>query len=299
MRGTLYLPASDAPAPLLIMFHAASGGDAAFPFYDHLRTTLPEFGIATFVYDRRGANGQPGDFETATFEDLAEDGIEAARQLRSHPAIDANRIGAWGISQGGWVAPVAARLSDEISFAIAVSGPGVSPAEQMSFTSAFHLRESGFDDSTVQRALGLRARVDAYFREPDPAERMRLQAEIDALRDQPWFPLAFLPNGGYLPTDVTTSKWYQEMDFDPTTNLSALDVPFLAVFGAKDRWVPVEASLAAIQRAVREDLLSVYVSDGSGHLMSGAEEASDYSGEGAVEQAYVEQIVRWVNALHH
>ncbi|MDJ0701290.1 MAG: alpha/beta fold hydrolase [Woeseiaceae bacterium] len=297
LEGVLYLPERDEPVPLLILYHAASGGSVDFPFYEHLRTTLPRVGIATFLYDRRGTNGQPGEFRTASFETLARDGIAAARFLRNHPHIDANRIGAWGVSQGGWVAPIAARLTDDVSFVISVSGPGVSPAEQMAFTSAFHIKEAGFGESVVETALDLRSRVDEYYRNPDPTKRDGVAALIDSFRREKWFHLVFLPNGGYLPDDVTTTKWYQEMDFDPTVTLRELEVPFLAIFGGKDRWVPVDASVAAIQGAVQKDILSIFVSEDSGHFMSGSPEGPNYSGEDSVEQGYIERMIHWVEGL--
>ncbi len=175
MSGSLYLPEAEEPVPLLVLFHAASGGSSEYPFYGHLKKELPEAGIATFVYDRRGTGNQPGNFTTASFEYLAADGIAAATVLAKHPSIDPHRIGAWGISQGGWVAPLAAAMSDEISFAIAVSGPGVTPARQMAFAAEYHLREAGYDEETVELAMSLRARVDAYYRNPDAAELVALQ----------------------------------------------------------------------------------------------------------------------------
>ncbi len=297
MTGVLYLPRLDEPVPLLILYHAASGGSVDFPFYAHLRTTLPRAGIATFLYDRRGTNGQPGDFETASFEDLARDGIAAVRVLRNHSRIDRNRIGAWGISQGGWVAPVAARLSEDISFAISVSGPGVSPAEQMTFTAAYHLAEAGYGNSVIETVTDLRSRVDAYYRNPDATTMAEVSELIYAYRAEDWFPLTFLPNGGYLPAEVAKTKWYKEMDFDPIETLRELEDPFLGVFGAQDRWVPVQASVAAIRSAVEQDLLTLYVSDESGHLMSGSAEGPEYSGENNVENEYIERMVRWIEGL--
>ncbi len=294
MSGTLYLPESSDPAPLLVVYHAASGGSVEFPFYNHLRTSLPRAGIATFLYDRRGTNDQPGEFGTASFEDLARDGIAAAKVLRNHHRIDGGRIGAWGVSQGGWVAVLAAQLSSDLSFAISVSGPGVSPAEQMSFTSTFHLHEAGFGSTVIETAMSLRAQVDDYYRRPDAESRVRVASLIDRYRAEKWFDLTFLPNGGHLPDDVTTAKWYYEMDFDPSVSLRKLDVPLLAVFGAQDRWVPVEASVAAIRSSVRPDLLSVYVSDDSGHLMSGAPEGPNYSGGDSAEREYIDRMIQWI-----
>ncbi len=294
--GILRTPAAPGPWPLLVLYHAASGGSSDFGFYAHLKDELPRRGVATFVYDRRGTGGQPGDFETASFEDLADDGLAAVASLISHPHIDRSRIGAWGVSQGGWIAPLAALRSPDLAFAVSVSGPGVSPARQMAFTAEYHLREAGFSDDVVRTALDLRSRIDQYFRAPE--QRAALQSLIDRHRSAEWFPLAFLPNGGNLPADVTRSKWHFEMDFDPTETLASLRKPLLFVFGAQDRWVPVEASMAAIRAAVPDETrVTFYVSERSGHLMSGAPESEDYMGEGPVEPEYVDFLISWIGRL--
>lgn len=49
--------------------------------------------------------------------------------------IDPNRIGLLGISQAGWINPLAASLSDEIAFYINISGPAVSVGEEGRFSS--------------------------------------------------------------------------------------------------------------------------------------------------------------------
>ncbi|HSM70062.1 MAG TPA: alpha/beta fold hydrolase [Anaerolineales bacterium] len=292
--GTLYVPVSENPVPLLILYHAAGGGSVNFPFYAHLKASLPARGIATFIYNRRGTEGQPGDFNTSSFEDLALDGIAALKILKSDPRINASRIGAWGISQGGWIAPLASTLSDDLSFVISVSGPGVTPAEQMSFAAAFHLREAGFAEQEIEQALQLRAEIDAYYR--NPVDRETLQSRIDNFSDAPWFPLAFLPET--LPEDVTTDKWFYEMDFDPIPTISRMDKPFLVIYGEKDRWVPVVDSINAIRAAYPDkSRLSVYVSRQSGHFISGEPEDPDYMGENPVESQYLERMAAWIKDL--
>ena len=45
--------------------------------------------------------------------------------------IDAGQIGLWGISQAGWIIPIAAAVSrGDVAFTIIVSGPTVSIAEE-------------------------------------------------------------------------------------------------------------------------------------------------------------------------
>lgn len=294
-NGTLYRPEITRPVPLLIAYHAANGGSADFPFYNHLKTELPSHGVATFVWDRRGTDGQPGDFSSATFEDLARDGIAALDVLKSHNAIDNRRIGAWGISQGGWIAPLATTLSPDFAFAIPVSGPAVTPARQMSFAAESKLRRLGYPDVVVRRALELRARIDAYFREP--ANRSSLQHDVDMARTEPWFEAAYFPlRDGLLPEDVAHSKWRQEMDFDPLITLARVDRPVLAIFGARDRLVPVDKCIAAMRSTVREDLLQIWTSPTAGHLMETDHPGAEHHGAEPVEPGYIQAMLSFVRS---
>ena len=295
-HGILRLPPGNQPAPLLLVYHAANGGRSDFPFYDHLKRDLPEAGVATFIFDRRGSGDQPGDFEAADFEDLARDGLSALAVLKEHPRVDAARIGTWGISQGGWIAPLSATLSDDVSFVISVSGPGVTPARQMAYAADYNLRASGFSEEIIARARDLRVRIDAYYR--NSSGREILQADISAAEREEWFPFAYLPSSGELPENPEQTKWRKEMDFDPAEHLGKLSVPMLVVFGRNERWVPVEESIEGI-RAVASDKvpLTFYIAENSGHFMSGNAEAEDYGGEGTVEPGYIDAMLRWIDAL--
>jgi len=50
--------------------------------------------------------------------DLADDALASVEFLRNHDLIDPNMIGVAGLSQGGWIAPLAASKSPDVAFAI-------------------------------------------------------------------------------------------------------------------------------------------------------------------------------------
>src|SRR3546814_18123700 len=102
--------------------------------YDHLKTILPALGIAVFTYDRRGSGASGTKNAGGDFTLLADDAIAAARSLKSDPRIDPRRIGTWGLSQGGWISPLAASRSPDIAFVVAVSAPVGTADVQMIFS---------------------------------------------------------------------------------------------------------------------------------------------------------------------
>lgn len=89
-------------------------------------------GFATLCYDKRGVGESTGTFvfvgdrdSIPVFDDLASDMAAGVELLKSHPEIDPARIGLAGVSQAGWIVPIAATKSRP-AFMILLVGPTVS-----------------------------------------------------------------------------------------------------------------------------------------------------------------------------
>ena len=89
-------------------------------------------GYATLCFDKRGVGQSTGQYipaipqnSAAVFEDLSSDIAAGVEFLRSRPEIDRNRIGLAGVSQAGWIVPLAARKSNA-AFMLVIVGPTVS-----------------------------------------------------------------------------------------------------------------------------------------------------------------------------
>ncbi len=289
LAGTLHRPATSAPCPALVVLHAAGGGARDYPFYRHLADTVPQCGIAVLLYDRRGSGQSEGDFNTASFADLAADGAAAFDALRLRPDIDGSRIGLYGISQGGWIAPLVARGRPMAASLIVVSGCGVSPAAQMDYAAAFALREQGLGDDAVAKALALRGHVNDYYR--GTLDRATVTAAVESAADEPWFPYAFIDTAGALPVDVTADKWWYEFDYDPLPVWAHLRQPVLFLFAAADRWVPVFESMALLRGATAHlpDVTFAQI-PGTDHLM--AESAGDDPAH--VSERYLSTVLAWL-----
>lgn len=289
LKGTLYLPENSIKNPAIIVFHSASGGTRNYQFYDHLKKEIPSKGFAVLLFDRRGSGESVGDFETADFEDLAKDGIAGIDFLKTRKEVDANKIGVWGVSQGGWIAPLAATLSDDISFVIIVSGPGVSPAEQMTFAAQYSIREAKHSKRDIAEATKLRALLDEYYR--GNASKERAEKAVENARRKPWFNLVYLPNRGRIPNNPKNTKWFQEMDFNPLPTLSKVNVPLLVFFGKNDRWVPVEESLKRIKKAVKLNKQNEFhnIKEADHLMMTGVPDSG-----GPVSKKYLEFMLKWL-----
>lgn len=217
-------------------------------------------GVAALTYDKRGVGASGGDFRKVPFMDLCGDGLAAVAFLKARSDIDPHRIGVWGLSQGGWLGPLAASQSRDVAFVIAVSGPGVSPGEQMIFYYGSQLRNQGLSEPAIGAASVLRRRVWQYL--ATGKDYAGAKAALVQARSQPWFAaLQAQEDGLFAQSDAdildkpeTRSHiWFRlELNYDPGAALRKLSVPALFVFGDKDELVPVTKSVEVI-RSVLSD----------------------------------------------
>jgi uncharacterized protein len=159
LSGTLYLPRGGKALAAVVVTHAASLPLRDQPLYRHLKEMLPSLGIAVFLYDRRGSGRSGGDLKASDYTLLADDAIAAVRAVNIDLRIDPRRVGIWGLSQGGWLALLAASRSPQVAFAVSISAPMVTPDLQMIFLSANILRVNGYSQADIDQAIATRKAV--------------------------------------------------------------------------------------------------------------------------------------------
>ena len=289
LSGTLYKPKTQAKHPAVIVLHSATDGIRQSPIYRHLVANLPEWGFSVLLFDRRGSGLSSGDFETASFHNLAEDGSAAVKYLLTRDDIDSKQIGLYGISQGGWIAPLVVNLEPEISFLVIVSGCGVSPAKQMDYGAAYNLRLHGFPEGSISQAIAIRNRVNDYYR--GRISKQIISRELDKANDAPWFQHAYINPSEYLPKDVAKSKWRNELDYDPIPVWKYIKQSVLFLYAQEDQWIPIQESMTKYRLATAhlKDVTMIQVK-GTDHLMykAGSHKTKIISKE------YINTMITWI-----
>ncbi len=216
--ATLACSYSAAGSTAIVALHGAGEGTRDWYLYRHLHDVLPPAGIGVVTFDRRGEGESTGEVSRGLFAVQADDALAVAA------SVDAERVGLWGISQGGWVAPLAATRSDRVAFLVLLASTGVTPAEQMRYAVAEQIRRAGFGDGVAERAVALRERAEAWIRGGSSDE---LDAELAAAAREPWWELTFLPD--QLPpapeADAVRQELAEEMFFEPEPVFAGVRVP--------------------------------------------------------------------------
>ena len=280
-RGDATLTASYSPAAdkALVALHGAGHGTRDFLLYEHLHEVLPPAGIGVVTFDRRGDGESTGDASRGRFQLQVEDAL-AVRDT-----LDVERVGMWGFSQGGWIAPLAAAQSDRVAFVVGVASTGVTPSDQMMYATERQLRLAGYGDKVVERALDLRRRFEDSVHER-PVDEGTLRDDLMAALDEEWFGHLFLP-----PTTLDEEGkglWIEEMDFDPEPVFARTDVPALLFFGERDSWSPVQASVDTWRRA-RGEALEIVVVSGAEHDLT--------LPDGTIAPEYESTLLGWLREV--
>lgn len=265
LAGRLVLPKGSARVPIVVLIHG-SEHSSALDSYD-LQRMFPAMGIGVFVYDKRGTGASGGTY-TQDYLLLADDAIAAVGEAKRLAGSRAGRIGYQGGSQGGWVAPLAAKISP-VDFVIVSFGLAVSPLDEDREAIAYDMDRHGYGADVMAKAM-LVADASAAILLSD----FRSGYEgLDALKQQygkePWFKdvhgditFALLA----MPAEELKQKGPVLLagipfQYDPLPVLRHLDTPQLWILGGEDADAPsAETSkrLRELQKAGRPIKLVVY-----------------------------------------
>jgi pimeloyl-ACP methyl ester carboxylesterase len=243
LAGTLLAPVPARRHPVLVLLHGSGPQDrrGLLPFVNF----LVRHGIALLGYDKRGVGGSTGDWRRSGFDDLASDALAAVRFLKSRADTDPGKIGLFGVSQGGWIGPLAAARSRDVAFVVSVSGPGTTPAEQMLDHLENELRAEGVGDPGIAGALVLARLTHDYARTGCGWER--IEAAVRESRGEEWFfPDMVSPKDHW-----SYGLWGLVFGYDPLPALGKVRCPVLALFGGHDLSVPGPKNRAIWEAALK------------------------------------------------
>jgi uncharacterized protein len=224
LTGTLVQPLAPGPHPALVLVQGSAWNMRTEPRYRSQAVFFARHGFAALIYDKR-----PG-FENATFSDLADDAAAAVRYLKTRQDVDAGHIGLAGYSQGGWLAPLAARRVDGVAYLVLHVAPAVSVEEQEIQRVRFGMASEGFPEEDVARAAAYTRKVfDTAYRGADWAA---LAAATEKAKGTKWAEQVQLAAS---PADL---EGWRHQRYDPADVLRHTTIPVLALYGAIDTLVP-------------------------------------------------------------
>jgi pimeloyl-ACP methyl ester carboxylesterase len=250
LAGRLTSPITSTRHPAVILVHGSGAQDreAMLP----LAHFLVRHGIAVFGYDKRGVGGSTGDWYTETFDDLAGDVVSAFNYLKTRRDVDARQVGLLGISQAGWIMPLAAIRAKDLAFLISISGAAVPAAETVIDHAINEMKGSAMPAPVIEQIVGLMKLQLEFARtgrgwDDYAATRQTLVARAKAAGVD-WPPPDLFP-------ETPDHRYWGFMRrlyfYDPAPTLRQLTVPTLAIFGELDDNILPEKNSEAWDAALK------------------------------------------------
>ena len=244
LTGTLISPIDTRKHPAIILVHGSGplNREWMLPF----ARFLIRHGMAVLGYDKRGVGGSTGDWNTASLDDLAGDVVAAFEYLKTRSEIDHGQIGLLGVSQAGWIMPLAALRAKDLAFLISVSGAGVPVAETTIDQTQNELTARGMRPEAVEQIVGIMKLQYQFARtgrgwDDYAAARQRLAARMGSPPD------TFPASADHPHWQVIRRLYF----YDPAPTLRELQVPTLALFGELDNNIVAEKNKAAWEAALQ------------------------------------------------
>jgi hypothetical protein len=203
LSGSIVLPMNLKPHSAVVFIHGSGEQTRNLA----LAARFANAGIAALVYDKRGVGKSGGKYESQqsvsgmNISLLADDASAALQALASHPVLKGIPIGLVGISQAGWIAPLAAERNRLAKFLVLWSGPVCKVSEEDIY-SKYTTDADGQVVPPYRQALN--ARTEAYVwpdflgEDTDPGKSLS-KLSIPGL----WI---FSDNDGSIPVDLSIDR---------------------------------------------------------------------------------------------
>jgi len=231
--------APEGPGPFPAVVILAGSGPETRSDLRPMAAQLVARGWATLIYDKRGSGLSTGDWTATSLSDLADDAVAALAALASQREVDRRRLGLWGNSQSGWVAPMAANRSDLSTFVVVTTGGGATPKQVERFGYEQSLSDARL---TPEQLAAAHSALEAYFRYLRTGEgRAQLKSDLMAAANKPWADALGLAR--VLPTEEGRRVWQWVADYDPATDAARLRIPTFVLLAGLDDESPLADAL--------------------------------------------------------
>jgi uncharacterized protein len=244
--GRLIMPKGTNKVPVMVLVHGSEHSSAltSSGVMSTLQRMLPAEGIGVFAYDKRGT-GKSGGQYTQDFELLAADAVVAVGEARRLAGARLGRIGFWGGSEGGWVAPIAANRA-QVDFVIVCYGLAVNVIDEDQEGVALQMREKGYPPAVIAKAQRVaRAAENVFVHDFKGGYRQldEMRAKYghapwykDVHGDFAWFVLGH--SDRQLRKEAKEFDWHTPFYYDPMPTLRAEQAPQLWIVGGEDYEAP-------------------------------------------------------------
>jgi pimeloyl-ACP methyl ester carboxylesterase len=262
LAGTLYLPAGHGKGPYPLAVMIQGNGPNKRGGFSELIKRLSADGIAALEYDKRGVGQSTGTYEEDP-ERLTADAAAAVAAMRHRSDIAGSRIALVGHSGGGVIAPAAAAADPNIAAVVTLAGnvgDGLPYVRKGLYRQMMKMVVGGRDTLVGPAADAAMTLLQARVDSSDATTISRLRANAVDRFEAAGFPRA---QAEQALTMIDVPDAWKGSKLRSASDLKALHIPVLAVYGTKD--TVVDDAPAARAALASNHLARVVMLDGLGH----------------------------------
>ena len=291
LEGTLVSPAGDGPHPAVVVQPGSSWILRESAESLETAITFAAYGIAGLAYDKRGYGASTG-ATLVSFDTTADDAAAAAGALVNRFDVNPDWIGIWGLSQGAWIAPLAAARTDAIRYVVLVGAPGTSPARQEIQRARARATAEGLAPEDIQ-AAGRFQELSFWYGETGLGWEDYAAAR-EAAEGSPWLRWVWSPTE----PGFDNFGWGRLNGYhNPLPALLVLREPILALWGEHDVNVDPEVHRSifevALDAARNPDYTLLIVPDAD-HVLQTATSRASASARDRIAPGVWPTVIQWV-----
>ncbi len=264
LKGDLYMPVTTKPHAAVVFAHGSGPATRSVAFFT---TYFLQLGIAVLTFDKQGAGESGGDWEIASFDELADDVVAGIQFLKKQKNINTKQIGILGNSQGGWIGSMAAARSKDVAFLLMRVGSGQNVMETMLHENRGIALADGFKEKDIEEMI----RLDRSYMQTALQGKNWEQGDsvILSYKNASWFKEVYPKPRIKSTRSEKNWAWLQKnLLYDSYDYLKKVKVPVLWLMAEKDWNVNSQKSYPrvfdALKKAGNKDF-TVKIIPNSGH----------------------------------
>lgn len=262
LAGTLTLPHSKGPFPVVILLHGSAPLDRDCSMFGHKlflvwADHLTKQGIAVLRFDKRSAGKSTGDYSSSCLEDFANDALAGIKYLKTRKEINHKQIVLIGHSEGGLTALLTNVKSNDVALTVLMASPCVNWEELVLKQEESLMRVDGISEEFIAQSLEFRKKgfailkneknreiagpklheiFEKHFDQLKPSERQIAETYYGPLEAQIQF---------------FNSVWFRyNFVYEPVETLKRIEIPILALNGELDLVVSSKQNLTKIAQTL-------------------------------------------------
>lgn len=270
--ATITYPKEQGTYPAVILITGSGQQDRDETLFEHkpfkvIADYLTRRGIVVLRVDDRGVGQTTGEVAKATSADFAKDVLAGVDYLKKRSEVNPKKIGLIGHSEGGVIAPLAARNNPDIAFIVFLAGVGVDGVKLATSQWEYSMKElcPDLNSHTFEQLKTLQTSIYNIVAAPID-ERVAMQKIVKTM-DVWRAPQDSLTSvmGGYkfkydccwvLNTDFTKRllmPWMRyAVAYNPENTLKSVHCPMLILNGEKDCQVHCDLHMNGFKEIARK-----------------------------------------------